>query len=60
MVASTPLGILEPEETILTDRPGRDDVKNFRAVEQTQARREKSSDNKFHADKLCKVAEFVL
>lgn len=60
MVASTPLGILEPEEAILTDRPDLGDGKNFYELGQTQARREKSSDTKFHADESCKVAEFVL
>ena len=33
MVASTPLGILEPEEANLTDRPELDGVKNFRELE---------------------------
>lgn len=37
MVASTPLGILEPEEAILTVRPDLGDGKIFHQLAQTQA-----------------------
>ena len=60
MVASTLLGILEPEEANLTNRLELNDAKKFHEVEQTQAGRAKFDVDEFHAEKSCRMAESVL